>query len=143
MTEETKPQEELEREAAESAPQESGGTDDKFREGLEDLLDKIQNAVQDVITLEVVTIVGDVSLKDMNDPTGELKVDKSHVLKTQVDLIQGDDVGIVDNWYLAPENKHMRDYHDLRAKQGQETINKNVETLKELAQYVQDLLDKG
>ena len=126
----------------EREPQEEPQTPDKLRESLEKLMTKIQRAVEEIVTLKVVTVVGNVTLDDPSKPEGELAVDDSHVMKTEIDLLQGDIVSVVDKWYLQAANKTMRDQHEKREAQGQDTIRKNLATLKELATYVQELLDQ-
>ena len=104
---------------------------------LEELLEEIQAAIKDAVTLKITTIVGDVTKGDLaSDPT----VEDSKTMYTQIDLIQGDIVIMIDKAFLTDDFAAIREHHNEREEEAHEIIRKNIEALKELVVFVQELM---
>ncbi len=112
---------------------------------LEGLLDNIKNALDKLVTLEIITAVGPVTLKTREgSPAGSFPdviecSQKMEIMLTRIDLLQGDIKTVFDPAFFTENYKGLRDFHMEREKQGQAIIKNNVEALKELFNWVKEL----
>lgn len=112
--------------------------DEQENNALEELLEEIRKAIKETVTLKITTIVGDVQQGATDGPP---TVANSKTMYTQIDLIQGDIVSMIDKSFLD-EFAAIREKHQSREEQAHEIVRKNIETLKELADYISDLMNK-
>jgi hypothetical protein len=82
---------------------------------------KIEKAISELVELKITTQVGD------------------KVLKTTIDLEQGDISMTIDPWFNEPEQKPLLDMHLQREKQGAEIVKQNVEALSRLIKLLPEL----
>ncbi len=115
---------------------------------LDELLDKIKKAVEELVTLEIITAVGPVNLVEGKDPkTGapiyflekELFKKETKLIVTRIDLLQGDISTVIPDEFTAPQYQWLRDFHATREKQGIETIQRVMDGLKGLVTLIQEL----
>ena len=111
--------------------------DEQDKNALEELLDEIQKAIKEMVTLKITTIVGDVQQAGADGPP---TVANSKTMYTQIDLIQGDIVSMVDKAFLD-EFATLREKQQSREDQAQDIVHKNIEALKELGKFVKELID--
>lgn len=102
---------------------------------LKELLATIQAALNEAINLKITTVVGQV--KD------DLTVTNPKTMFTQIDLVQADITSKIDEAFVSGELQELRTYHQERERQANEIIDRNIQTLKSLAEYIQELLDQG
>jgi hypothetical protein len=110
-------------------------------EDLEALQHQIQAAIKKVISLKITTIVGNVVQDDL---TTSPIVKDSKTMHTEIDLLQGDLVSMIDERLLADEFAIIRQHHEKREEQAHEIIDGNIKALGKLAALVQEMLkDQG
>lgn len=106
---------------------------------LQGLLDAIAAKVNDLTTLEIKTLMGDMELKDQK----VLFKDGQDMLgiTSKIDLVDGDiTTHISEEFYQKyPE---LVQWHQSREKQGNEIIRNNIATIKTLADTVSDMFSK-
>lgn len=121
---------------------------------VQDFLKNIQTALKHLVTLEIITAVGDVTefdvMKKTEDDNDKVLKDEefksqlmAHVDKvalTRVHLIQGDITTVYHDAYITDENyKPMREYHDSQRDKGLEIVENN---LKAVGDFI-DLLNRN
>jgi hypothetical protein len=114
--------------------------DEEQTKELEALQDKLLKAANEVVKLKITTTVGDV--KSVVDQDGKLsfEVDDSKTLHTEIDLLQGDIVSMVDQSLLSDTFAPVLVHHQKREEKGNDIIMQNMETLANLAQTIIDFL---
>jgi uncharacterized protein (UPF0297 family) len=113
--------------------------EEQDKNALQELLDEIRKAIKETVTLKITTIVGDVAQGGADDPP---TVANSKTMYTQIDLIQGDIVSMVDKAFLD-EFAALREKHQAREDQAHAIVHKNIEALKELGEFVKELIDSA
>ena len=113
---------------------------------LDGLLEKIKNAFSNLVTLEILTAVGQIKFPtdDNPDPSlPDLDIDKDpKVILTKIDLLQGDIKTVYDPEFITGKYQVLKEFHKAREEQGHEIIKKNIEVLRELLGLVMDYKDK-
>jgi hypothetical protein len=104
----------------------------------QELLDEIRAAIREAVSLKISTIVGDIEWVDKRTAPN---VTNSDTMYTEIDLVQGDLVSMIDRAFLDPDMSGLRDYHKAREDQAYEIIESNIKALKELGEYVKELRD--
>jgi len=107
---------------------------------LEKLITEIESKVDKLTTLEIRTVVGSFTFTDGKSNGDITTSTPPHVLRTSIDLLQGDITSEIDQWFLAPENKPVLDMHLAREKQGGDVIKANVEALRQIWNLVREML---
>ena len=106
----------------------------------------IQTAVSELsklTRLEIHTLVGNYSfVKDTKGENTVIKNDSTaERMSSQINLLTGDiTTAMTDK--LITDYKELRDYHTSREKQGHEIIEKNIKTLKDIADALIYLIGK-
>jgi adenylosuccinate synthase len=106
---------------------------------LEGLQKQIQAAIKNVISLKITTIVGNLTQEDMT--TSPVVIDPK-TIHTEIDLLQGDLVSMIDERLLADEFAIIRQHHEKREEQAHQIIDGNIKALGKLAALVQEMLDE-
>jgi hypothetical protein len=106
------------------------------------IADAIKSAVKDLTQLEVVTMVGPVSVK-AND-TGKIVADiapdtETKAMVTRIDLIDGDIRNLVDPVFVTGDLQSVRDFHNEQVKKGNDIIVRNIEAVADLAKKIETL----
>lgn len=105
---------------------------DETRKNLAALAHAIEDKIEKLTELEIRTVVGSFDPNAL-DADGGLKArDGVHVLRTTIDLLDGDIRTELDEWFLTDERKAILDMHMQRERQGGEIIQANVAALKSM-----------
>jgi len=116
--------------------------DAEDRKNWEDLQKKFLKAANEVVNLRITTTVGDVAMvKDAEGAQFQPKVSNSASLYTVVNILQGDMETIIDQSLLSEKFDAIRELHKDREEQAHLIIQKNMETLTELAKTVLKFLN--
>ena len=106
----------------------------------------IQTAVSELsklTRLEIHTLVGNYSfVKDTKVENTVIKNDSTaERMSSQINLLTGDITTAMTDKFIT-DYKELRDYHTSREKQGHEIIEKNIKTLKDIADALIYLIGK-
>ncbi len=109
-----------------------------------DLKKKIVDSIQNLVTLEIVTAVGQIQLEakenrpeDAERSFPDLDYEKDpKVMLTKIDLLQGDITTVYDEEFVTGEYQQLKAYHAAREKEGYDIVQKNIETLEKLLKLV-------
>jgi hypothetical protein len=111
--------------------------------GLDEFLEDLKKAVLNAKTLEITTAVGPVNwdaTKQDYVPAADASV---KVMKTKIDLFDGDMVTQMDQEFATGGLQSLRDYHMKTQAEGKDIIKKNVEALEALFSLVSRLKKGG
>ncbi|MFL7837441.1 MAG: hypothetical protein ACK2T4_00030 [Candidatus Promineifilaceae bacterium] len=118
--------------------------DAEDRKKWEELQKRFIKAANEVVNLRITTTVGDVAMvKDAEEAQFQPKVTKSASLYTVVNILQGDMETFIDESLLNEKFDTIRELHKDREEQAHLIIQKNMETLTELAKSVLKLLNEN
>lgn len=97
---------------------------------------KVKEIFNQLVTLNIVTVVGEVKIPDGWPKDGELAVASSgaKALWTRIDLLQGDITRVIHPDFAADGGRGMRDYHASSERQAMEIVKTNIETLEKIAE---------
>ena len=88
---------------------------------------KLEAALTELVTLKITTRVG-----VDGDPAQKL-------LKTTIDLAQGDITMQADPWFLEPAQASILELHATRERQGADIVRANIAALSALAKLIPEL----
>lgn len=97
-----------------------------------DLLGKIAEKLDRLVTLEIATVVGRPVPNEHGDgyrPPIEADAD---AMLTRIDLVQGDVTTVIPAEFLADNRKELRDFHAEREQRGHAIIQNNLDALARL-----------
>ena len=99
------------------------------------LAERIGRSVDDLLHLQVTTIVGTVQVSEL-PRASELRlgeIDNPRVMYSRIGLLDGDITTIIDERFL-PEGgiEELRVFHQQRVEEGGEIVERNIRALKEL-----------
>ena len=105
------------------------------------LLERVRSAVDDGLTLRVVTVVGDVAADVRDGPKGSSRVEVSGEgqpsITTVFDLVDGDVRTFVHRRFVEQEPmKPMLQFHQEREKLAHARVAENIKLLRELYTFV-------
>ncbi|MBI4300188.1 MAG: hypothetical protein HY677_03555 [Chloroflexi bacterium] len=104
-----------------------------------DLLTTIKNALEKLVSLEIVTAVG--PIKGGETSNADIDWDQNpKVILTRIDLLQGDIKTVFDPVFVTGEYQSLRDFHANREKEGHEIVLKNIAALRALYSLAQEWL---
>lgn len=92
---------------------------------------KLENALKELVTLKITTRVG-------VEGAGDQKV-----VRTTIDLAQGDISMQIDPWFLEQSQAALLELHANREKQGAEIVKSNLAALAGLAKLLPELKQLG
>ena len=105
-----------------------------------DLLNTLTNALEHLVTLEIITAVG--QIKHSPGPGGSMNpahdlpdIDwdqEPKVMLTKINLIEGDIKTVLDPAFVTRDYHSIREFHLAREREGYEMIHKNLAAIKEL-----------
>ena len=126
----------------------------------ESFFDRIKGRLDDLTTLTITTVVGDLVSKEPAQPQqdnatpGQVTEQKelmlqlgnkgytfaegARVIYSSIDLVDGDITTIMHEDYTKPALASLRQYHQAREQEGRDIIDGNIETLKALVKFVDD-----
>jgi len=110
------------------------------------LLKKVRAAVEDGLTLRVVTVVGDITADIRDQPAGKSDVkisgDDQPSITTVFDLVDGDVRTYVHRRFVEQEAmKPMLKFHEDREKLAHERVAQNLELLQSFYHFVKSELE--
>jgi hypothetical protein len=113
-----------------------------------DLLDTLRNALEDLVTLEIITAVGQIKHSpapgESGNPTPsspDIDWDQGpKVMLTKINLIQGDIKTVLDPSFVTGDYQSVREFHLAREKEGYQMIHQNLAAIKELYALAQEWL---
>ena len=111
------------------------------------LLERVRSAVDDGLTLRVVTVVGDVTADVSDNPKGKSRVKVSGEdqpsITTVFDLVDGDVTTFVHRRFVEQEPmKPMLQFHQEREKLAHARVAENIKILRELYSFVKAELEE-
>ncbi len=116
---------------------------------MKDLVNRIQSSLNNLVTLEIITAVGQVIFKPQKDQAQGSEISypdidynkNPKVILTKIDLLQGDIKTIYDEEFVTGSYTGLRDFHADREKEGYEIVHKNLAALKELLDMVRKFIE--
>lgn len=108
----------------------------------QDLKSRIKASLQNLVTLEIVTAVGQVAFEAGEGETPARSLpDLDHgadpkVILTKIDLLQGDITTVYNEEFVTGNYQCLRDFHAAREKEGHDIIQKNIAALERLLALV-------
>lgn len=101
----------------------------------EGILEKITKALTDLVTLEIKTMVGEMTFNQSAVPNFPAK---PKAMYSKIDLLQGDITTVYDPEFITGEFTSLREFHQEREKQGQEIIQGNIKALQSLVKLIKE-----
>ncbi|MDN3514004.1 MAG: hypothetical protein NG747_06360 [Candidatus Brocadia sp.] len=103
------------------------------------LTERIKDAMNKLVTLEIITAVGDVTLKDEKvSPVIDYSKNPKVIL-TRINLLQGDITTVFHEEYVTGKYQGLRDFHAAREKEGYEMVKANIAALERLWEFAQSM----
>lgn len=102
-----------------------------------EITDKVKKAIDELVTLRIVTSVGTVDAS-----SGKPEIDYKNnpkVMLSKIDLLQGDIEISIDEVYLDEKYAQLMAIHSENTKEAREIIHSNIEALKKLVQLGREL----
>lgn len=112
---------------------------------IKDIVGKLENALEDLITLEIVTAVGTVqpSVRDESGKKKAIALDPgAKIIRTRIDLIQGDITTEIDPAFVNGDLTALWSFQEGREKQATEMLRSNIEALKSLVLFIEGRVEK-
>lgn len=113
---------------------------------LNELIVKIKSAIENLVTLEIVTAVGDVKFQPKSDNEKDkiiATIDYNSAPKailTKIDLLQGDIQTVLHEDFVTGNYSGLRDFHAAREAEGHAIIKENLAALEQLFQLAKKLI---
>lgn len=104
------------------------------------LIDEIIAGMNNLKTLEIRTYVGNWTWDETNKRISPEATAKG--IMTQINLVGGDITTASSEEFLKPPLDTIREFHKEREKEGYAIIEKNLQTLKDLMQFVIDAFNR-
>ncbi len=116
---------------------------------VKDLKDKIKESLENLVTLEIITAVGQVRFEppDKNEDAEKTKYpdldfeSDPKVILTKIDLLQGDIKTVYNEEFVTGNYQSLKEFHFEKEKQGHEIIKKNIAALEKLLNLVNAHID--
>ena len=111
---------------------------------LEKIKNSIVKAANDVLTLQIRTIVGPVTYDEENQLSTTIdteKLDQTTGIITTIDLIDGDITTKMDEEFANGDYQNLRSFHLDKEEQGRDIIKNNIEILKDLYAFFKTMKD--
>ena len=108
-----------------------------------ELSNKITNALQALMDLQIITAICKVSVDDafkegrQIETTGDQKA-----MVTSINLLQGDVTNCLDEVFAPGNDDALREFDERQVKLGTDIINRNLRLLKDMAKEIIDIAKK-
>jgi hypothetical protein len=114
---------------------------------IKDILSTLEDALKDLVTLEIVTAVGAVQPTPSPKP-GESRAAPAldpgaKVMRTRIDLVRSGVTTEIDPAFVSGEYQSLRQFHADREKLASDMVKGHVETIKSIIQLIQGQGAKG
>ena len=107
-------------------------------------LDTLKQVFDNLVTLNIVTAVGDVEIGDGKGGDQRLTIKPgAKVLWTAIDMLEGDIKTSIHPDFAGESGKELRAFHASREQQGQAIIKNNIEALEKLLALIEGLATKN
>jgi hypothetical protein len=107
-------------------------------------LDTLKQIFDNLVTLNIVTAVGDVDIATGKGGDQRLTIKPgAKVLWTEIDMLEGDIKTSIHPDFAGDAGKELRAFHASREQQGQAIIKNNIEALEKLLVLIEDLATKN
>ena len=110
----------------------------------DNLLEKIKEKIDNLVTLEIVTVVGDVAPALAEGKKSEKPVigysKNPKVILTRVNLIQGDITTVFHEEFVTGKYQDLRNFHAAREKEGYEMVKANIAALEKLWEFAKSII---
>ncbi len=106
---------------------------------MEELIEKIKQALRNLVTLEIITAVGGIK-KDGEKAVPDIDFQTDKAMLTRINLLQGDITTVVNESFATGPYAALRDYHEAKVKEGYAIIEKNIAALERLARLAKSEL---
>ncbi len=103
------------------------------------LIEKIKNALDNLVTLEIITTVGGIK-KEGDKFAPDIDLATAKVMLTRIDLLQGDITTTINEAFVSGPLAPLRDFHEAKVKEGYGIVQKNIEALERLARLAKSEL---
>ena len=109
------------------------------------IVEKVAAALENLVTLEIITAVGQVAPKKEGDTTWPSidNVTDPEMIVTKINLLDGDIQTIFGEAFVTGDYQSLQAYHADREKQGHQIIKDNIAALQELLKLARNLDDSG
>lgn len=113
----------------------------------QEIIDQIKASAEKLVTLEIMTGVGEVTIKTTgngNVQKFDLDIPANYSAKaiySQVDLVQGDIKTLFHKDFMTQEHEELRTFHRAREAQGHDIIRQNITMLRELKNFIKELME--
>lgn len=108
------------------------------------LKEKILNAFENLVTLEIITAVGHVTRPREGEPAGAIDLDMDRdpkIILTKIDLLQGDIKTVYHESFVTGEYAELKNFHAAREKEGHALVRQNIEALERLLKLATEHLE--
>ncbi|MDM8523911.1 hypothetical protein QUF80_11130 [Desulfococcaceae bacterium HSG8] len=110
---------------------------------LKELKTKISDALENLVTLEIMTAVGHVKPPDEEKMYPDIDYTRDpKIMLSRIDLLQGDIRTICDEEFIRGDYRSLREFHAEREKEGHRIVMQNIDTLERLLKLVKDHLEE-
>ncbi len=109
------------------------------------LFDSLKNAAENVVNLQIVTIIGDVTISgsirnpQVDFPDGEPSADHT-VIATNINLIESDITSVIPKKYAEQADNPVMKYHAEQVAQANATMDQKVKMFKALFEDIVPLI---
>ena len=107
---------------------------------LKDILTMLETALEDLVTLEIVTAVGPVQPTPAPDPSGKRArpaLDPAaKLMRTRIDLLRSAVTTEIDPAFATGDFQGLRSFHADREKQASDMFKGHVETIKSILELI-------
>jgi hypothetical protein len=114
---------------------------------VKDILVMIENAIEELVTLEIVTAVGPVQPAPPADQGGKLAKPAldpgAKVIRTRIDILRSGVTTEIDPAFATGDYQGLRQFHAEREKVASDMMKSHVETVKSLIELVEQRIVKG
>jgi len=107
-------------------------------------IDKLEQSLTDLVSLNIVTAVGPVSCVKIDDKIN-VKIpssDGSKCISSTINLLDGDIDTLIHDDFMSDKLRPVLDFHLEREKKGHEIIKGNINALKELLDLAKSFAPK-
>jgi hypothetical protein len=105
-----------------------------------ELEENLKNALTNLGTLDIITVVGNV--KYNSGKQDRSFAPDSRIMRTRIDLIQGDIITEIDQAFVTGEYQGLREFHVTREKQGSDIIKGNIAVIERLFETLAKLAEQ-
>jgi hypothetical protein len=98
-----------------------------------DFWNRVKDSLDNLVTLKIITSVGPVPAVD--DKGNLIAGVSAHLMRSRINLLQGDIVTEIDPAFVTGELKDLRDFHMRREQEGSAIVDKNIEVLRSLLSF--------